>query len=307
MNTLFWLSFFFSAPPHHNPTTCATSGTPLLEIRERSETSTAITTKKIYSSGGWTLNSDDATARGCFDRKELRTIRRALQRAAWKVTSSPIACFAYDPSYTEYLLHGKLRYTHRMCSGKTADTGTLEAIDLVNQELADELPPPPPAPPVAHPAHPPMKPLPPVTPLPPVKPPIVKPPVATCSASGTPLFEIKHRSERQEPTSITSIYSNGAWTFQPIDKDGQLGALARGCFAKPTLLSIRRSINRAPWDVTFSRVVCKAYSPSFTEYSVHGKYEYTARLCGAQRIDAASAEAIKLIEAELATVLPARG
>ena len=68
MNTLFWLSFFFAPPPHHQPTTCSTYGTPMLEIRERSEKTTAVTTKRIYSSGGWTLKSDNATARGCEPR-----------------------------------------------------------------------------------------------------------------------------------------------------------------------------------------------------------------------------------------------
>jgi hypothetical protein len=258
----------------------------MLEIRERSETSTAITTKRIYSSGGWTLKSDTATARGCFDRKELRSIRRALQDATWKVTSSPIACFAYDPNFTEYVLNGKLRYTHRMCSGKTADPNTLEAIDLVNRELAEEMPPPPPAPPVSVPPAP------------------TKPPVAACSASGTPLFEIAKRSEAQEPTSTTAIYNNGAWTFLPIDKAGHAGALVSGCFDKPTLLRIRAAINESPWDVTFDRIVCRAYSASFTEYSVHGKHEYTARLCGGQRLDNESAGALRLIETELANVLP---
>src|SRR6185369_770477 len=113
MNTLFWLSFFFSHPPHN---TCAVGGTPLLEIRERSETSSAITTKRIYNTGAWTFASDDATAQGCFSTKELREIRSALQHAAWKVTQSPIACFAYDPNYTEYVLNGRLRFTYRMCS-----------------------------------------------------------------------------------------------------------------------------------------------------------------------------------------------
>jgi hypothetical protein len=274
MNTLFWLSFFFSSPPAHN--TCSTHGTPMLEIRERSETSTAITTKRIYSSGGWTLNSDSATARGCFDRKELRAIRQALQHAAWKVTSSPIACFAYDPNFTEYVLHGKLRYTHRMCSGKTADAGTLEAIDLVNRELAEDMPPPPPP----------------------------KPPVTACRAEGTPLFQIAKRTEAHDPTSTTTIYSTGAWTFQPIDGDGHAGALVTGCFDKSTLRTIRTAVNDSPWDVTYSRIVCRAYSSSFIEYSVHGKHEYTARLCGEQRIDDASTAAIKLIDSELANVLP---
>lgn len=204
-----------------------------------------------------------------------------MQRAPWRVTASPIACFAYDPSFTEYVLHGRLRYTHRMCSGKAADAETLEAIELVHRELAEDLPAPPP-------------PAPPVTP---------KPPNTACRAEGTPLFEIRKRSDVQEPTSSTAIYASGAWTFQPIDKAGRAGALTTGCFARRTLAAIRDAVHDAPWDVTFSRIVCKAYSPSFTEYYVRGRYEYTARLCGEQRIDDASAAAIKSIEAEVAAVL----
>jgi hypothetical protein len=287
MNTLFWFSFFFASPPHHH-NTCSTHGTPMLEIRERSETSTAVTTKRIYASGAWTLDSDTAAARGCFDRKELRSIRRALQEAAWKVTSSPIACFAYDPNFTEYVLNGKLRYTHRMCSGKTADFETMEAIELVNKELAEELPPVPTTPPPAVPTTPP-----------------VKPPVAACKAEGTPLFEIAKRSDAKEPTSTTKIYATGAWTFQPIDKDGRAGALTTGCFDKPALTAIRTVINESPWDVTYDRIVCRAYSASYTEYYVHGKHEYTARLCGGQRLDAESAGAVRAIETQLARVLPA--
>ncbi|HEY5927433.1 MAG TPA: hypothetical protein VIV11_37370 [Kofleriaceae bacterium] len=300
MNTLFWLSFFFASPPHNN--TCSTHGTPMLEIRQKSEVDSAVTTKRIYSSGAWTLKSDTATARGCFSKKELKSIRRAVQQAPWKVTSSPIACFAYDPNFTEYVLHGRLRYTHRMCSGKTADHDTLEAIELVERELAEEIPPPPPAPPAK----------PPVVIAPPVKPPVVappmppvKPPVAACRADGMPLFEIRKRAEGQLPTSTTKIFSTGAWTFQPIDKAGHAGALSTGCFDKPAMQAIRRAVSDAPWDVTISNKVCKAYSPYFTEYYVHGKYEYTARLCGEQRIDQTSAAAIKHIESELGKVLPA--
>ena len=291
MSTLFWLSFFFSTPPHN---TCATTGTPLLEIRERSETSTAVTTKKIYNSGAWTLQSDSATARGCFSKKEIRGIRQELREAQWKVTQSPIACFAYDPNFTEYLLNGKLRYTHRMCSGKTADFETMEAIELVNKELNEDMPPAPPPPPAPKPTHPPIPPV--------VMPPA--PPVTACRATGTPLFEIHKRADVAMPTSTIAIYSTGAWTFSPIDKDGHAGALTTRCFDKPTLATIRHAVNDVPWDVTLSRIVCRAYSATFTEYYVHGSLEYTARLCGPQRLDDESQASLKIIEAELAKVLP---
>src|SRR5262245_35518343 len=142
MNTLFWLSFFFASPPH--PHTCQARGTPLLEIRERAEIPMATSTTKIYASGAWTFQPIDeeghrgAIERGCFDRKELRDIRAAVQRAPWKITVSRIACFAYDPSFTEYVVDGRLRFTERMCSGKTADSETMDAIALVHQMVASE-------------------------------------------------------------------------------------------------------------------------------------------------------------------------
>lgn len=142
MNPLFWLPIFFATPSHD--TACQARGTPLLEIRERSETSAAVTTKRIYASGAWTLSTEDATARGCFSQQELRAIRRAVQRAPWHATKSRIACFAYDPNFTEYVVHGRLRYTHRLCSGSIADARTLAAIEVIQRELSDELPPAPP-------------------------------------------------------------------------------------------------------------------------------------------------------------------
>src|SRR5262245_49551012 len=116
MSIAFWFPFFFSGPPH---TACTTRGVPLLEIRERSELDKPTITTKIFTSGAWTVESAGDLGRGCFDRDELRAIRRAVQHAPWQTTSSPIACFARDPNFTDYLVHGKLRFTERMCSGKT--------------------------------------------------------------------------------------------------------------------------------------------------------------------------------------------
>jgi len=304
MSFTFWVSFFFAPPP---PATCTLQGVPLLEIRERSETHKPTVTTKIFESGAWLVESDRDTDSGCFDRKELRAIRRAVQRAPWQITSSPIACFVYDPNFTEYLVHGKLRFTERMCSGKAADFETLQAIDLVKKELAEERaehdPPAPPPPPKPMPPVP-MPPVP--APMPPVPTPLPKPmpPVSACRASGTPMIEIRKRAEIAMPTSTTAIYSNGAWTFQPIDKDGRPGALTIGCFDKHTSQSLRDAVNQSPWDTTLNRIVCRAYSASFTEYYVHGQLEYTARLCGPQRLDDKSLGAIKIIEGELAMVLP---
>jgi len=266
MSITFLLPYVFATPP----SACVAQGTPVIEMRQASERDAAVTTTRIFGSGAWTIASAGRVERGCFDRAELRTIRRAVQRAPWQTVTSPIACFAYDPNFTEYRVHGRLRFVERMCSGKAADVETAQAIDVVKAELADE------------------------------KPPLRPPPVA-CRASGTPLFEIHKRSDEAEPTSRISLYANGAWTLQPIDEHGHAGALTAGCLAKPTLASLRSEIAQAPWETTFSRIVCKAYSPSSTQYYVHGKLEFTARLCGVERLDPTSLAVIKRIESELAS------
>jgi hypothetical protein len=68
------------------------------------------------------------------------------------------------------------------------------------------------------------------------------------------------------------------------------------------MASMRDVVDQSPWDTSFLRIVCRAYSPSYTEYYVHGTLEYTAQLCGAQRLDAKSLGAIQVIETELAKV-----
>ena len=265
-------------------------GVPLLEIRERSEVPRPTVTTKIFESGAWTVENDGQLERGCFDRKELRGLRRAVYHAPWKLVTSPIACFAHDPNFTEYVVDGTLRFTAQMCSGKAADATTQEAITLIERELADERA-----------AAPPPQ----VKPRPPVKPPLpVKPPVPACRADGTPLFEIRKRSDIAAPTSTIAIYATGAWTFQPLDASGHAGAATTGCLDRDTLGALRGVIEESPWDTTYSRIVCRAYSPSFTEYYVHGRLEYTARMCGAQRLDEQSLGAIQIVEGELAKRLP---
>src|ERR1041385_3927501 len=160
MSITFWLSFLFTtSPAPHAPAphaACATTGTPLFEMREGNDRNpNATTTTSIFNSGAWEIEKNGvATEHGCFGRKELRSIRQAVQSAPWKVTDSPVACFAYDPHFTQYLVHGHVRFTARMCSGKTADSETLDAIALVKADLAADLPSPPPPvakPPVAKP------------------------------------------------------------------------------------------------------------------------------------------------------------
>lgn len=250
--------------------TCAVQGTPLLEMRQAS-TDGVRTTTRIYRSGAFTITGATSQT-GCFDRAELRAIRLALQRASWTAVPSRIACFAHDPAFTEYRVNGRLRFTEQFCSGKIADSTTARAIDLVKQELADEAP----------------------------------PPVVSCRPVGTPLFEIRKRADAALPTSTLALYATGAWTFQPIDARGRLGAVTSGCLPRSTLASLRTDIASAPWDTELAGLTCKAYSATFTEYFVNGRREYTGRLCGNERLDQASLAAIKQVEGAFVKLLPSQ-
>ncbi len=258
--------------------TCAVQGVPLLEMRHASERDAASTTTRIYRSGAFTITGAGATTQtGCFDRAEIRSVRLAIRRASWKTVASPVACFAHDPNFTEYRVTGRLRFREQFCSGTAADHTTSLAIDLVKKELAEELPPPPPPPPL---------------------------PVISCRPIGTPMFEIHKRSDIATPTSKLKLYSTGAWTLQPIDASGRLGAVTIGCLPRSTLASLRSSITESPWTTELAGLTCKAYSANFTEYFVNGRREYTARLCGNERLDQTSLAAIKQIEGSLAKLLP---
>ena len=275
MSILSWLPFLFASPPPSQA--CATQGPLLLEIRAGSDTATAVATTRIYTSGGWTASSGGGTERGCFDRRELRAIRRAVLRAPWGVTTSPIACFAHDPNFTQYVVRGKLRYTERMCSGATADATTTRAIALVHQELAEDRRP---------------------APLPPPPPPPA-PVTTSCSTTGTPLFEIRRREEGTAESTRIALHGSGAWTVTSIDKHGRTSAPTTRCLGRKALAPLHAAVTRAPWDTTISRIVCKAYSPNFTEYHVRGKLEHTARMCGAERLDDESRRAIEIVETAL--------
>jgi hypothetical protein len=122
----------------------------------------------------------------------------------------------------------------------------------------------------------------------------------TCHAAGLPLFQIRQRSEvKGQPTSTTSIYSNGAWTFRPVDKDGKAGALTTGCLAKDDLKTVRASIRSAPWTITHQRIACLAYSPTYTEYVVRGRLKFHAQMCNGDVLDETSRASIAAIEAVL--------
>lgn len=264
ITVLFPLLFAGSQP------TCTVHGVPLLEMRQASERDATSTTTRIYRSGAFTVTGA-TTQTGCFDRAEIRSIRLAIQQASWKTVASRVACFAHDPDFIEYRVNGRLRLRQQFCSGKIADHTTSLAIDLVKRELAEEAP---------------------------------KPPVVSCRPIGTPMFAIHKRSDIATPTSTFALYSTGAWTFQPIDANGRLGAVTSGCLPRSTLASLRTSIAESPWTTEISGLTCKAYSANFTEYFVNGRREYTARLCGNERLDQTSLAAIKQIEGSLAKLLP---
>ena len=94
---------------------------------------------------------------------------------------------------------------------------------------------------------------------------------STAAAEAKPLMEIRYRSEIAAPTTTIQLWSTGAWTLQRFDADGTLASTTKGGLDNAELAEVRTALRAAPWQVTFSRIMCFAYSPSYTQYFVHGK------------------------------------
>lgn len=116
---------------------CKASGQPIIEIRHKSEIKAPTSHSAIYPTGAWTYQpiAIDGTAgpleSGCLTSAQLDSVKVALRESPWTITRSRIACFAYSPSYTEYYVHRKLRFTAQMCSGASVDAVTRSAVALV--------------------------------------------------------------------------------------------------------------------------------------------------------------------------------
>lgn len=129
-----------SAPHQHSSgpaLACKATGQPIVEVRRNSEIKEATSWSAIYATGAWTYQpiAADGTMglreTGCLTSAQLDAVNAALADAPWSITRSQMACFAYSPRYTDYIVRRKLRFTSQMCSGESVDATTQAAIALV--------------------------------------------------------------------------------------------------------------------------------------------------------------------------------
>jgi hypothetical protein len=119
--------------PVSSPVSCRSAGMPLFTIRHASEVSPATATIRVYATGAWTAS--DGTrgrmTRGCLDRSDVKAIKSALRAADWDVTHMRIACFAYDPTFTEYAVRGHVMFRDQLCSGDVLDDNTRASLETI--------------------------------------------------------------------------------------------------------------------------------------------------------------------------------
>lgn len=120
---------------------CRAAGLPLFEIRHRSEVKAPTSTLSVYSSGAWVNRTADENGkpgrvtRGCLDRSDVATIRSSLRTADWDVTHMRIACLAYAPDYTEYVVRGRVMFHDQICSGAVLDETSRASIAAIEAVL----------------------------------------------------------------------------------------------------------------------------------------------------------------------------
>ena len=117
----------FAVPPRLDVRSCKIAGLPIFEIRHRSEVKAPTSTVSIYATGAWVFQpvAEDGTpgtiTGGCLPHRKLMAIRQSLRNTTWSVTHQRIRCFAYSPSYTEYVVRGRVMFHDQICSGDVLD------------------------------------------------------------------------------------------------------------------------------------------------------------------------------------------
>jgi hypothetical protein len=129
--------------------------------------------------------------------------------------------------------------------------------------------------------------------------PAVADPSPTCRAEGISLFAIDHQSMNKQPTSLTTAYPTGAWTFVAKDGAGKPTAEKHGCLDKATLAVLAGLVADAPWTTTTKRINCKMMATTWTVDSANGKEVFQERACGKVLLDDKSAKALEKIHAIL--------
>lgn len=119
---------------------------------------------------------------------------------------------------------------------------------------------------------------------------------ASAEEHARPILEIRYGSEIAAPTKTVLVWGAGAYTVKSYDADGVLTNTLRTGFDNTEMAQVRTALRVAPWTITYSKIVCFAYSPSFTEYYVRGKLVYRAQMCSGAMADDVSLQSIATIE-----------
>jgi hypothetical protein len=110
------------------------------------------------------------------------------------------------------------------------------------------------------------------------------------------LLEIRYKSDVAASTKELQIYSSGAYTLRTFNADGTVASVIRTGLDNTEMAQVRSALRDAPWDITYTRIACFAYDPSYTQYVVRGKLVYTAQSCSGAMIDDVSRQSIATIE-----------
>ncbi len=123
------------------PPACPAKGTPLLEIHHVVEGSHESSIVKLYESGALVIDATTAEGKpahsgsGCLDKQRLDQVKDDLAKSPWKVTHADFTCKAFSPKLTIYYLHGKKRYTKRLCGAEILDDVTAKNLDEIERFL----------------------------------------------------------------------------------------------------------------------------------------------------------------------------
>lgn len=117
-----------------------------------------------------------------------------------------------------------------------------------------------------------------------------------CKQEGTPLVSLRKLDNTSEIGAFAIWPSGGFSSYDKAAKTGKLSNERDQCLADADFTAVKDALAKATWKFTQAKIHCRAVSSNHTEWTVKGKVVLDQRACGGDIADAATQQAIDLVQ-----------
>jgi hypothetical protein len=122
-------------------------------------------------------------------------------------------------------------------------------------------------------------------------------PPKVCNKEGSPLISVRHLDYKSESGAFAIWPSGGFTSYDKDAKTGKLSNEREQCLAEADFTAAKDALAKATWKFTSAKIHCRAVAANHTEWTVKDKVVWDDRTCGGDIPDAATKQAIELVQA----------